>query len=126
MFTLMVSLWESMQKFVLYWQVYLIKRPPQPRHVFIWDMEIVLQYIRTNWYDNSSLNDADLTCKLTALLVLTIASRASMIQHLITEFMAKDRSYTYFISASVTKFGGKFRLPQLLSILLLVRIRHYV
>ena len=126
MFTLMVSLWESMQKFVLYWQVYLIKRPPQPRHDFIWDMEIVLQYIRTNWYDNSSLNDADLTCKLTALLVLTIASRVSMIQHLITEFMAKDRSYTYFISASVTKFGGKFRLPQLLSILLLVRIRHYV
>ena len=32
------------------------ERPPQPR-CFIWDEEIVLQYIRrTHWYDNSSLN----------------------------------------------------------------------
>ena len=41
------------------------QRPPQPRYVFIWDMAIVLQYIRTHCYDNSSLDDADLTCKLT-------------------------------------------------------------
>ena len=59
-------------------------------------MEIVLQYIRTHW--NSSLNGADLTCKLTTLLALTTASRASMIQHLNTEFMAKDkrRYISYF------------------------------
>ena len=73
--------------------------PPQPRHVFIWDVEMVLQYIRTHWYNNSSLNDADLTCKLTTLLVLTTASRASMIQHLNTEFMAKDNDrYTFYFS----------------------------
>ena len=44
------------------------QRPPQPRHVFIWDVEIVLQYIRTHWYGSSSLNDVDLTCKLITLL----------------------------------------------------------
>ena len=37
------------------------QRPLQLRYVFIWDVEIVLQYIRGHWYDNSSLTDADLT-----------------------------------------------------------------
>ena len=73
------------------------QRPPQPRYVFIWDVVIVLQYIRTHWYENSSLNDADLTCKLTTLLALTTASRASMIQHLNTEFMAKDKDRYIFL-----------------------------
>ena len=72
------------------------QRPPQPRYVFIWDVVIVLQYIRTHWYDNSSLNDADLTCKLTTLLALTTAPRTSMIQHLNTEFMAKDKDRYIF------------------------------
>ena len=67
------------------------QRPAQLRYAFIWEVEIVLQYIRTHWYDNSLLNDAGLTCKLTTLLALTTALRASMIQHLNTEFMAKDK-----------------------------------
>ena len=67
------------------------QRPAQPRYAFIWEVEIVLQYIRTHWYDNSLLKDAGLTCKLTTLLALTTVLRASMIQHLNTEFMAKDK-----------------------------------
>ena len=47
------------------------QRPSQPRYVFLWDVAIVLQYIRNQWYNSSSLNDADLTCKLTILLALT-------------------------------------------------------
>ena len=90
MFTLMVSLWESIQKFVLYWQVYLIK-DLHNIDVFIWNVEMVLQYTTIHWYDNSELNDTALTCKLATLLTLTTASRASMIQHLSTEFMAKDK-----------------------------------
>ena len=35
------------------------QQPLQPRYVFIRDVKIVLQYIRTHCYDNSSLNDAD-------------------------------------------------------------------
>ena len=35
------------------------QRPPQPRYVFIWVIEIVLQHIRTHWYYNPSLNDAE-------------------------------------------------------------------
>ena len=56
------------------------QRPPQRRYVFIWD-------------------DADLACKLTTLLALTTASRTSMIQHLNTEFMAKDKDrYIFYFS----------------------------
>ena len=44
------------------------QRPPHPRYIFIWDVEILSQYIRTHWYNKSSLNDADLTCKLATLL----------------------------------------------------------
>ena len=62
-------------------------------------MEIVLQYIKTRWYDNPSLIAANLICKFTTLLVLTIASRASMIQQFDTEFMAKvkEKYIFYFI-----------------------------
>ena len=87
------------------------QRPPQPRYVFIWDVEIVLQYIRTNWYDNSSLNDADLTCKLTALLALITASRASIIQHLNKEFMAKDKDRYIFYFNKLHKSWRKGQAP---------------
>ena len=73
-------------------------------------MDIFLQYIRTHWYDNSPLNNADLTCKLTTLLALTTALRLSMIEHLSAEFMAEDKGSTYFISKSYAKIGGKARL----------------
>ena len=54
-------------------------------------MEIVLQDIRTHWFDNPFLTDANVTCKLTTLLVLNRASRIPMIKHLNTEFMARDK-----------------------------------
>ena len=77
-----------------------------------------VRYIRTHWYDNSSLNGTDLTWKLTALLALTTASRACMIQHLNVEFMAndKDRHIFYFSKLSATKVGGKVRLLQVLTV----------
>ena len=87
------------------------QRPPQPRYVFIWDVVIVLQYIRTHWYKNSSLNDTDLTCKLTTLLALTTASRASMIQHLNTEFMAKDKDRYIFYFRKLHKSWRKGQAP---------------
>ena len=41
-----------------------IQRPPPPRYVFTWDLEIVLRYIRTHYYDSPSLTDANLICNL--------------------------------------------------------------
>ena len=106
----MVSLWESIQKFVLYWQVYLIK-DLRNLDIFIWDVEIVLQNIRTHWYDNTSLNNVDLTCKLTTLLALTTTSRASMIQHLNAEFMANDKDRYIFYFSKLHKSWRKGQAP---------------
>ena len=74
-------------------------------------MEIVLQYIRTHWYDNSSLNDADLICKVTTLLALTTVLRASMIQYLNTEFMAKDKDKYMFYFSKLHKSWSKGQAP---------------
>ena len=78
------------------------------------------------WYDSSLLNDADLSCKLTTLLALTTVSRASMIQHLNTEFMAKDKDRYIFYFRKLHKSWRKGQALQLLPTLFLVRIRHYV
>ena len=56
------------------------QRPPQPRYTFIWDVEIVLVYLKTNMSDNSQLSDKDLTHKLTVLMALSSASRVSSLQ----------------------------------------------
>ena len=78
---------------------------------FIWDVKIVLQNIRTHWYVNSSLNNADVTCKLTTLLALTTASRASMIQNLNTEFMAKDKDRYIFYFSKLHKSWRQGQAP---------------
>ena len=75
-------------------------------------MEIVLQNIGTHWYDNTSLNNVDLTCKLTTLLALTTTSRASMIQHLNAEFMANDKDRYIFYFSKLHKSWRKAQAPQ--------------
>ena len=52
------------------------KRPPQPRYTFIWDVDTLLRYLKSLPGDQS-LSDRLLTFKLTSLLALTSAGRAS-------------------------------------------------
>ena len=70
-----------------------------------------MQYVRPHWYDNSSLNDADVIYKLTSLLALTTASRASMIKHLNTEFEAKDKDRYIFYFSKLHKSCRKGQAP---------------
>ena len=51
--------------------VVFVKRPPQPKYNFIWDVEKVLDYIRENLSDNSALSDKLLTHKLTIYIYCT-------------------------------------------------------
>ena len=62
--------------------------PPQPRYSFIWNVDVVLTYIKNNMSVNSQLSEKDLTCTLVVLLVLFSALRALSIQHLNINFMA--------------------------------------
>ena len=72
------------------------QRPPQPRYTFVWDVEIVLVYLKTNMSDNSQKSDQDLTHELTDLMALSSASKASSLQHLNIKFMTRnDTSYKF-------------------------------
>ena len=32
-------------------------RPPQPRYIFVWDVQVVLNFIKKDWGVSSSLTD---------------------------------------------------------------------
>ena len=72
------------------------ERPPQPRYSFIWNVDVVLTYIKNNMSVNYKLFEKNLTYKLTVLFALSSALRASSIQHLSIKFMAKAKSYYRF------------------------------
>ena len=75
------------------------KRPPQPRYTFVWDVEVVLGFLKTNLSNNTQLSDLDLSQKLTALLALTAAQRVSSIHHLNIDFMVKNgTSYVFYFN----------------------------
>ena len=56
-------------------------RPPQPRYASTWDASIVLDHL-ASWSDCTSLSLKQLTLKLTMLLALVGAFRASEIRHI--------------------------------------------
>lgn len=64
------------------------KRPPRPKYSCIWDVETVLQYFGS-LPNNQLLSDKLLTLKLTMLLELTAASRASEITGLSIDNMQR-------------------------------------
>ena len=69
--------------------------PPQPRYTFIWDVDVVLFYMKA-LPNNTALSDKLLTMKLTMLLALTAASRGSELKLLDIRYMAKtDSCYTF-------------------------------
>ena len=57
------------------------EHPPQPRYVFIWDIQTVWDFIKCQW-SGCDLSNKVLTHKLVILIVLSSASRASAIHHL--------------------------------------------
>ena len=39
-------------------------RPPQPRYMFLWSVESVINYIKTKWKNNENLSEKYLACDL--------------------------------------------------------------
>ena len=64
-------------------------RAPQPRYCFIWNVQTVIDFIKSEWGKNEDLSDKYLTYKLTMLLALTSTSRVLGLQHLDIRFMTK-------------------------------------
>ena len=64
-------------------------RPLQPKYNFIWDVQLVLFYLKKELPNNNDLSDKLLTFKVTILLALTSASRVRVLHILDTRFMVK-------------------------------------
>ena len=56
-------------------------RPPQLKYTFIWDVQMVLNFIKEIWRNNKEITDKELSLKLTMLIELATASRAIEIHH---------------------------------------------
>lgn len=84
---------------------------PQPKYTFIWDVGIILDYIKDNWGDNSQLTIKELILKLTTLMALVSASRAIQINHLHLNKMARVESQYKFDYGKLHKGWRKGRTP---------------
>ena len=64
-------------------------RPLQPKYNFIWNVQLVLDYLKKELPNNSDLSDKLLTFKVAMLLALTSASRVRGLHILDTRFSVK-------------------------------------
>ena len=87
------------------------KRPPQPKHPLIWDVETVLDFLR-KLPANDLLSDTLLTLKVSMLLSLLSDSRVSEITNLRVDYLTKHSSvYTKSPTQSeVYNFPGDSKL----------------
>ena len=77
-------------------------RPPLPRYTFVWDVSEVLSFIRRLPTDNS-ISNKDLTLKLSSLLAITSAGRASEICYFDIRYLVKGKSSYEFHFSKLTK-----------------------
>lgn len=78
-------------------QEFLTKDPPQPKCTFIWDIELVQEFLR-NLLENNFLSDKTRTLKFVLLLALTSASTASKVAKLDLQYLTKSQSVYVFLS----------------------------
>ena len=71
------------------------QRPPQPRYICIWDVKLVLGYLKKHFPDNKKLTDRQLTLEVTILLALTSASRAGGLHNLDIIFMGRTENKSF-------------------------------
>ena len=91
-------------------------RPPQPRYCFIWNVQTVIDFIKSEWGQNEDLSDKYLTYKLTMLLALTSASRVLGLQHLDIRFMTKGTNNYMFTFGKLHEAWRKGKSPPSLRI----------
>lgn len=78
------------------------RRPPKPRYDFTWDVDKVLREIKS-WGPTANLGLKDLSLKLTILMALCSASRASELANLNVEFMQDTGKEITFGLPGLTK-----------------------
>ena len=82
------------------------QRPPQQRYTGTWEVETVLNYLRS-LPENHLLSDKLLTLKLAVLVALTSASRVSKLKNLSIDCYANLGATYIFFSHKLTKIWRK-------------------
>ena len=91
-------------------------RPPQPRYCFIWNVQTVIDFIKSELGENEDLSDKYLTYKLTMLLALTSTSQVLGLQHLDIRFMTKGTNNYMFTFGKLHKPWRKGKSPPSLKV----------
>ena len=91
-------------------------RPPQPKHLFVWDVQEVLNFIKSTWGETDILGEKKLSLKLRMLLALTRSSRASGIHHLNIRFMLNTGDKVTFHSHKLHESWRKGKPPPCLTV----------
>ena len=91
------------------------QRPPQPRFNIVWDVQVVLDYLKKISVKSKELSDKYLTLKTTMLIALTSASRSLGIHHLDIRFMQISDSQIIFTYSKLHKSWKKGSKPPSLS-----------
>ena len=91
-------------------------RPPQLRYCFIWNVQTVIDFIKSELGENEDLSDKYLTYKLTMLLALTSTSQVLGLQHLDIRFMTKGTNNYMFTFGKLHKPWRKGKSPPSLKV----------
>ena len=86
-------------------------RPSQPRYMFVWSVELEINYIKTKSKNNENSSGKYLTYKHVILMALTSASRASAMHCLDVRFMVKSEDAYVFTFQKLHKSSRKGKAP---------------
>ena len=86
-------------------------RPPQPRYIFVWNVQVVLNFIKKDWGISNSLTDQEFTYKLCMLFSLTTASRVSGLQYVDIMYITTGDNKVTFYFAKLQKSWRKGKPP---------------
>ena len=86
-------------------------RPPQPKYCMIWDVDNVLQYLRT-LPENLKLTPKQLTLKVAMLLALIAITRGSELNQFDTKFMPHSAEKYVFSFGGTVKHSKEGSFPE--------------
>ena len=70
--------------------------PSQPKYLFVWDVQEVLNFIKLAWVETDRLGGKGISLNLCMLLALAPSSRVSEIHHLDIRFMVNTAEKVTF------------------------------
>ena len=91
-------------------------RSPQPKKLFAWDIQEVLNFIKSTWGETDRLGEKELSLKLCMPLTLTTSSRGSGIHHLDIRFMVNTSDKVTFHFHKLHKSWRKGKPPPSLTV----------